>query len=177
MWLGPHLCDLHGLVAVQVPHLGCLVTGGGEHFTAVLLQQNRQNVTFNIHTLAMLLLTNLDQVFNNAVYTAISLALHRSRVNHVKKPSPVKSLHHSSTRQALGPCASAEPWERSVHYPAPPSTAPAVRQQPQHDPVSPLHMKQANILYSSFPVTWCKDTVRTGESGHWVSTGLRCVLG
>lgn len=31
-----NLCNLHGLVAVEIPHFGCFVTGRGENFAPVL---------------------------------------------------------------------------------------------------------------------------------------------
>lgn len=41
------LCNLHGLVAVQIPHLGCFVTGRCENFAPVLLGE-AHNKWFNI---------------------------------------------------------------------------------------------------------------------------------
>ena len=38
--LSSNLCYLHGLIAVEIPHLGCLVTGSSEHFTTILIKEN-----------------------------------------------------------------------------------------------------------------------------------------
>lgn len=34
-----NLCNLHGLVAVKIPHFGRLVTGSGEDFTPILVKE------------------------------------------------------------------------------------------------------------------------------------------
>lgn len=37
-----NLCDLDGLVAVEIPHLGCLVTGSCEDFASILDRKKRK---------------------------------------------------------------------------------------------------------------------------------------
>lgn len=34
-----YLCDLHCLIAVKIPHLGCFVTGSSEDFTPILVKE------------------------------------------------------------------------------------------------------------------------------------------
>lgn len=35
-----YLCNLHRLIAVKIPHLGCFVTGSSEDFTPILVKKN-----------------------------------------------------------------------------------------------------------------------------------------
>lgn len=46
-----YLCYLHGLVAVQIPHLSSFVTGGCKDFTSILLKWGKIHVTHWLYTL------------------------------------------------------------------------------------------------------------------------------
>ena len=39
-WGKTHLCNLNGLITLKVPHLGCFVTRGCEHFGPILLKES-----------------------------------------------------------------------------------------------------------------------------------------
>lgn len=62
-----NLCNLHGLVAVEIPHFGCFVTGRGENFAPVLLEE-AHNKWFEILaydgllTLGIILLSRLTSL-------------------------------------------------------------------------------------------------------------------
>lgn len=74
--LSSNLCNLHGLVAVEIPHLGCFVTGCGEDFAPVLLE-TAQKKWLNIFADDALLLQGF------------SLLSGRTSLQHVSNTGPV----------------------------------------------------------------------------------------